>query len=276
MRRILGLLLVLGFTLACSVPGFEAATATVPTVIVIPNTGEETELTPPVIVVPNTGGEETATAIPTGVATAAGSVAQPSIPIIVTATLVPPTPSVPMVTPNAVNVNCRSGPDMAYDSVSILAYGVLAQVAGRTADSSWWYVQDPNNAANHCWVAASVVSLLGPTGGIPLAALPAPIADKVTVAVAAPPTVVCGLPNPVALSGTISTNGATTVQFQWEITGNQTVTTAPQGLVFTAAGTTNVAGPASVNIDCGSYTVALHVLSPNDLSASKAFTVERP
>lgn len=273
-RRILGLIVLVGFVLACSVPGFEVATEPVPTLI-IPNTGDDTTATV-IVVVPNTGGEETATPIPTGVATAVGSAPQSSIPVVVTATLVPPTPSVPMVTPNAVDVNCRSGPDLAYDSVSVLAFGAATPVMGRTADSSWFYVQDPANPAGHCWVAADVVSLLGPTAAIPLAALPAAIADKITVAVTNPPIVACGGPNPIGLSGTISTNGAATVQYQWEITGNQLITTTPQTIAFTDAGTQNVVGPSPINVDCGNYSVALHVISPNDLSASRTFTVETP
>ncbi len=278
-RSVLGLVVLVGAMLACSVPGFDAGTPVVPTLIV-PNTGDATNAT--VVVVPGipiTGGEETSTAIPTGVANAAGGAAAPGVPIVqvpTTVPVIPPTPSVPMVTPNAVNVNCRSGPDLAYDSVSVLAFGTATAVAGRTADNSWWYVDDPNNPSGHCWIAANVVTFVGPSAGIPLAALPAAIANQVTVAVTTPPNVVCGNPNPVALSGTISTNGAATVQFQWEITGNQTITTTPQTIAFTGAGTQNVAGPSPVNVDCGTYSVALHVTSPNDLSATKAFTIATP
>ncbi len=277
-RRILGLLALVGAMLACSVPGFESATPVIPTLI-SPGAGDEGTATVVVVpVVPITGGEETGTPIATAVANAAGGAPVAGLPIIeVTATAaIVPTPSVPMVTPNAVNVNCRAGPDLAYNSVSVLAFGTSTAVAGRTADNSWWYVDDPNNPSGHCWIAADVVTFLGPSAGIPLASLPAPIATQVTVAVTTPPTIVCGSPNPVALTGTITTNGAATVQFQWEITGSQTVTTTPQTLAFTGAGTQNVAGPSPVNVDCGSYSVALHVTSPNDLSANKAFTIQNP
>ena len=74
----------------------------------------------------------------------------------------------------------------------------------------------------------------------------------------------------------ISTTGAATVQFQWELTGSATNTSVPQALAFTGAGTQNVAGPAALGIDCGNYTIALHVTSPSDISASKAFTVANP
>ncbi len=264
---------------ACSLPGFEAATAVVPTLI--PPGG--TVIVPGgTLVVPNgAGGEETATPIDTAVATAGipitGVTAAPVI--VVTATpipVIPPTPTVPMVTPNAVNVNCRSGPDMAYDTISMLPFGASTQVLGRTTDSSWWYVQDPNNPTGHCWINASVVTILGPTAGIPIAVLPAAIANQITIAVTTPPVIVCGAQNAIGLSGTISTNGAATVTYQWEITGNVTTTTTPQTLAFTGAGTQNVAGPSGIAVDCGNYAVSLHVTSPNDLSASKTFTVSNP
>jgi hypothetical protein len=265
-HRIIGLLLLTCLLLACSLPGFETATATAPTLLVVPG-----------------GEEETPTPIDTAVATAGvpvtGATVLPPAVVQVTATsvpVIPPTPSVPMVTPNAVNVNCRSGPDLAYLPVSVLPFGGFTTVAGRTADSSWWYVQDPNNPAGFCWVAADVVTIAGPTAGIPVAVLPPAIADKVTVAVTTPGIVVCGASNPVSFSGTISTNGTATVTYQWEITGAQASTTPPQTLSFTGAGTQAVVGPAAYNVDCGNYMVALHVTSPNDLSASKTFTVANP
>ncbi len=260
-RLILTLISMTGLLFACSLPGFDQATAPAPTLIIVPAG---------TVVVPGlTPGaeEETTTPIGTAVATA---VAPPPV-LLVTAT-----PSVPTVTPNAVNVNCRAGPDTAYNSVSVLPFGASATVAGRTADSSWWYVQDPNNAAGFCWVAADVVTISGPTAAIPIQALPPAIVNQVTVAVAGPSNVVCGGPNPVSFSGSISTNGAAAVQYQWEITGAQTNTTGPQTLTFTGAGTQDVAGPGMYSVDCGNYTVTLHVTSPNDISASKAFTVVAP
>ena len=249
-RRTAGLVLLAGLLMACNFPLFlPVATPTVQPA-----------------------------ATPTEALAAATETASPTA-LVVTPTTPPttvPTPSVPMVTPNAVNVNCRSGPDVAYDAVSALLFGKSTQVTGRNADSSWWYVQDPQNSGEFCWVAASVVTLLGPTGGIPLAPAPAPIANKVTVDVSLPSTVACGGPNPVQFSGTISANGATTVQYQWEITGDKTNTTSPQTLTFTGAGKQDAADPGAYNVDCGNYKITLHVISPNDISASKSFKVSGP
>jgi hypothetical protein len=261
-RPLLSLLLLMGLVLACDLP--MSATAT-PVILV------------PALATP-AGGEEIATPIGTAVATALGAGPVGNSPVLlVTATpVIVATPTVPMVTPLSVSVNCRAGPDLAYDSVSVLAFGASTPVAGRTADASWWYVQDPANPSGFCWVNSSVVGIAGPTAGIPVAALPAAIANQVTVAISAPATAACNPPTTVMLSGSIATNGAATVQYQWEITGSQMYTTPPQTLVFATAGTQNVTDPNPYTVGCGSYSAALHVTSPNDLSATKAFQIAEP
>ncbi len=186
------------------------------------------------------------------------------------------TPSTPEVTPVAANVNCRSGPDVAYSAVSVLVLGDTTQVAGRNADSSWWYVHDPSDPGAFCWISAGVVTISGPLGGIPLVAAPAPIVTQVTANAEVSSTVHCGEPNTVMFSGTITTNGAATVKYQWEITGDKSNTTPPQTLDFAEAGTKDAQDPGPYTADCGHYTVTLRVLSPNDTRASKNFKIEAP
>ncbi len=197
------------------------------------------------------------------------------VPATPTATIVP-TPSVPVVTPNSANVNCREGPDVAYNAIGVLSSGSSTQVTGRSDDSSWWYVRDPANQSSFCWIFSGVVTISGPTGSIPVVAAPFAIVTGVTAGAALPSTIACGGPNPITFSGTITTNGALTAKYQWEITGDQTNTTSPETLNFTDAGTKDVPNPGAYNVDCGKYTVTLHVLSPNDISAKKNFQVAAP
>jgi hypothetical protein len=197
------------------------------------------------------------------------------LPVTAAATAVE-TPTTPQVTPVSANVNCRSGPDVAYDAVSILVSGSTTQVSGRNADSSWWYVHDPSNPGAFCWISASVVTIAGPQGGIPVIAAPAPIANGVTVDVTLPSTVACGRPNPVTFGGTISANGTADIKYQWEITGDKTNTTSPETLSFAEAGTKDVPDPGAYSVDCGSYKITLHVIAPNDISASKNFKTKAP
>jgi hypothetical protein len=251
-RRLAGLLLAAGLVLACNFPMFTSVYRQTPTPSVPTAAPTDTPVAVPASPSPTTAPAGTST--PTTV----------------------PTPSVPSVTPNAANVNCRSGPDVAYDSVGILVSGTSTQITGRLADSSWWYVHNPTDISSFCWVYAGVVTRIGPDVDIPVQAPPAAIANKVTVDVTLPSSVTCGGPNPVQFSGTISTNGAATVQYQWEITGDKTNTTAPQTLDFSDAITQDAANPGAYNVDCGKYKITLHVTSPNSISASKTFTVAAP
>ncbi len=251
-RRLLGLLLMAGLVLACNFPMFTSAYRATPSPSV-PTAGPTDTLAAPLPSPSPTAGL-LGTSTPTTV----------------------PTPSVPSVTPTTGNVNCRSGPDVAYDAVSVLTSGTSTQIIGRLSDSSWWYVQNPTDRSSFCWINAGVVTRIGPDTDIPVQTPPPAIANKVTVNVTLPSTITCGGPNPVQFSGTISTNGAATVTYQWEITGDKSNTTSPQTLTFTDAGTQDAANPGAYNVDCGNYKVTLHVTSPNNISASKDFKVAAP
>ncbi len=191
-----------------------------------------------------------------------------------------PAPSGPQITPISAAVNCRSGPDVSYPAVDVINPGQIAQIAGKNSDGSWWYVQDPNNPSTYCWVSAGVVTASGNLSGIGVVAAPpppptavAPIAvTNVTVSVAVTYNM-CGGPNVAEFSGSITTNGATKVTYQWEITGAKSNTTSPQSLTFKGAVTKSAPSPGAWTADCGKYTVTLHVLSPNDISASKNFKI---
>jgi hypothetical protein len=247
-RRLAGALLLAALLLACNFPMFAPATRPSPT---------------------DTPG-------PTATSIVFPTISSTKTPQGTTTPTVEPTPSVPSVTPTSANVNCRSGPDTAYDSVSLLVSGTSTEIAGRLADSSWWYVHNPLSPSEFCWIYSGVVRRIGPDKDIPVQAPPAAIANKVTVNVTVPETISCGQPTPVEFSGKISTNGSATVQYQWEVTGDKTNTTPLQTLTFADAGMQDAVGPGAYNVDCGKYKVTLHVVSPNNISASQNFKVNGP
>jgi hypothetical protein len=247
-RKILALTALVSLVLACNLQTTPPTnTPAPPTSTIAPGAPSDTPSVPP-----------TLTSVPT---------------IPPTATLIP-TPSVPQVTPISAGVNCRSGPDVSYPSVSSVVLGQVAQIVGRNNDSSWWYVRDPNSPGSFCWVSASVVTTAGPMGGIPVTAPVAGIVTKVTANADVASPVFCGGPNVISFSGQITVNGPTKVNFQWEITGDKTNTTSPESINFKSAGTKDAPDPGAYTADCGNYTITLHVLSPNDTSASKNFKVK--
>ena len=145
-------------------------------------------------------------------------------------------------------------------------------IAGKNDNSTWWYIRDPNNTNVFCWISASVANISGDLSNLPVIPALAVIVTHVTVGVSVSFSM-CGGPNAVDFSGTIMTNGAVKVSFQWKIRGDKFNTTPPQTITFSAAGTKNAPNPGAYTTDCGHYSISLHVLSPNDISAQQNFKV---
>lgn len=212
---------------------------------------------------------------PTAASGTPTSTMTPAFPPSPTPTPVPTvsaTPSAPQLTPTSPAVNCRSGPDVVYASLDTIGFGQTAMIAGKNGDGTWWYVRDPNNSSTFCWVSASVSTTSGNLNNLPVIPPPSVIVTNVTVG-ASVSFSMCGGPNPVAFSGTITTNGAAKVSFQWEIRGDKSNTTSPQTITFKAAGTKNAPNPGTYTADCGHYSISLHVLSPDDISAKQNFKI---
>lgn len=92
-----------------------------------------------------------------------------------------PTQCSPNVTAN-VDANIRSGPGTVYDQIGALLTGQSADVTGKNADSSWWYISKAGLPGGTGWISGSTVTT---------ACLPASVA-----VIAAPPT-----PTPKPVSG---------------------------------------------------------------------------
>lgn len=64
-------------------------------------------------------------------------------------------------------INVRGGPGTDYPIIDSFDPGEIAQVTGRNADSSWWYV-NLEGAGSPGWVFARLVQLTGSTESIPV------------------------------------------------------------------------------------------------------------
>lgn len=189
-----------------------------------------------------------------------------------TATITPTfTPSVPLVTPKDQPVNCRYGPGPEWLAISALKLGVSAEIVGRNASSTWWYIKDPLHANAFCWVWSGATIAIGNLEALPI--IPPPEAKVIDVKVSVVPGVgMCPGPMTVSFSGSISTNGPATVTYRWEVRGDTTLNAAPETHVFTKADTWTFISD-TLHLSCGSYRVILHVLSPNDTKAERNFTL---
>lgn len=78
-----------------------------------------------------------------------------------------PTPSVPMVSVS-VNTNCRFGPGAVYDYLGALLVGETAEIAGRDPSGDYWYIRNPDDPANFCWLWGEYAEAVGNYGSVPI------------------------------------------------------------------------------------------------------------
>ena len=116
---------------------------------------------------------DTPTALPSLTAT---WTAEPTFTLPPTLTLTPtftptflpsPTPIAPMISVS-VPTNCRVGPGKVYRQVGALLVGQTVQVYARTADSSYWYIRNPDSPTDFCWVWGEYATVTGLVSPLPV------------------------------------------------------------------------------------------------------------
>lgn len=189
----------------------------------------------------------------------------------------PPTSTVPIVSPNGVNVNCRLGPGTSWVPLSALVVGQTAQITGRSTDSTWWLVNDPLSPGRGCWVAASVVVTGGNLSGIGVVQSPAATVTNVTVDT--DPRVISvpgclGTAPTIELTGTIETNGPAEVRYRFETQQGGAMPT--QTTMFDTFGEREFSVDFTPTIAAGTYWVRLVVISPSSTQAEGSYRIDCP
>ena len=115
----------------------------------------------------------TPTPVPTEAAqpTATAEAAQPTptAPPAPTATPIPA--SGPKITADE-NTNCRVGPSTGYKVVTYFMEGAVSTVEGRDEGKDWWYIINPDDSSEFCWVWDGSTTVEGDTSTVPVVAAP--------------------------------------------------------------------------------------------------------
>ncbi|RME90278.1 MAG: hypothetical protein D6770_02815, partial [Anaerolineae bacterium] len=193
---------------------------------------------------------------------------EPPTPALPTATptiTLTPTPTVPMVTPKDVGVNCRLGPSTAWEVVGWLLPDQWAEIKGKDAEgNNWWYIENPTTPGTFCFVSGAVTVTAGNLAGIPT--VPTPKASVTAVNVEMNPknaSITCGMfPFTFDVTFTITTNGPTEVTFQRILSnGNKA---PPETVTFDKAETKEFNDYYRVGA-VGDYWFKVKVTSPNQV-----------
>jgi len=182
------------------------------------------------------------------------------------------TPRIILAAPKDQPVNCRFGPEVSYAIVGALIVGRQAEVIGKSIDATWWYVKNPNDPSNNCWLSSDFVVVAGNTDALPVVGPPEIGVNNIRVQVdPVAMNVGCSaFPQTFNVIGQITANGPTIVTWRWEAS-NGYVSTG-ETLLFESEGTKEVRGVVTV-WGVNDYWVNLHVLAPNDRSGGAYFKV---
>ncbi|MDK1080300.1 MAG: hypothetical protein QGD88_02375 [Anaerolineae bacterium] len=184
------------------------------------------------------------------------------------------TPDVPVAWPKELGVHCRYGPGVKWEAISSLPAETEAEIFGRSVNTRWWYIVDPQIFDSFCWVAFDVVNTAGNMNSILIVEPPTATVTKITVDVLVS-FLACGSSNQVTFSGSIKTNGKATVTYYWEVAGDAQSKTPEETIQFSESVTQEVK-TEFFSADCGDYSVSLMVTSPNGISTIKAFSIQAP
>lgn len=77
------------------------------------------------------------------------------------------TPLVPKVSVS-VPTNCRVGPGKIYDRVGALLVGETAEVVGRDPTGNYWYIRNPDQPNDFCWLWGEYATVTGNFTALPI------------------------------------------------------------------------------------------------------------
>jgi hypothetical protein len=181
------------------------------------------------------------------------------------------TPSLSVVFTNDAPVNCRSGPGTSYTVIGELKVGRQAEMIGKSADLSWWYVKNPNDPSTSCWLFADVVLVEGNVDSLPVVNPPEIVVTTISVSIEPPVmNVACdGFPRLVTINVQITTNGPATVVWRWEEKSSGDVS-SEKNILFEEGGTKTVQDLYQVK-SAKDYTMVVRTLQPNLLMGQANF-----
>lgn len=235
-RVVFSMLVIWGMVLSCNMPFASPAS---PSSEVAPSEVTDTPVSP---------SAPADTSSPTSAEASPPTPTFTPITIVITATFQPTeTPCVPkVVAPTPVNV--RSGPGTIYEIIGGLSQGQSANIAGKSSDGTWWYIELPNSPNYHGWVGGTVVNAsCVPASLAVIAAPPTPTFTPTKVPAIFAVTSVnyavskwsdAGHTDCPRITATITVNGPGSVTYSWTRSDGAS---SPSGtLTFDAAGSKSV------------------------------------
>jgi hypothetical protein len=182
------------------------------------------------------------------------------------------TPSVFLASAKDQPVNCRFGPATSYAIIGALILGRQAEIIGRNEDSSWWYVRNPSDPSNSCWLSAEFVNTVGDVQSLPVVNSPVIMVTNVQVLINPPVlNVACdAFPQVVTVTARITASGPSTVVWHWQ---SSTGYVSPDKDVLFVVGDTKEVQDLYQVTGVNDYIVQVQTTLPNIMTGQASFKV---
>lgn len=182
------------------------------------------------------------------------------------------TPSAILASAKDQPVNCRFGPGTSYAVTGALTLGRQAEMIGKNADSTWWYVRNPTDPSTSCWLSAEFVQTVGNVDALPVVNSPEIMVTNVYVRVDPPfINVACdALPQVVTINVEITASGPSSVTWHWE---SNTGVVSPEKTVLFEAGDTKWVQDYYQVDKISDYIVTVQTTLPNIMTGQAGFRV---
>jgi len=157
-------------TLACGLPGVETPALPGPESNAQVTAVIETALAQAAQTLTQAAVESSLAPPPPSDTTAPEATATPSLTPLPSQTPLPsetPTPIVPMISVS-VATNCRVGPGKVYDYRGALLPGETTEVVARNSTGDYWYVRNPDQPGEFCWLWGNYATIVGNTSVLPI------------------------------------------------------------------------------------------------------------
>ena len=137
------------------------------------------------------------------------------------------------------DTNCRVGPDKAFEVVGALRVDDISEVHGKLRAGGWWYIKNVSNELpKYCWVWAKSTKVTGDTSSVPYVSAPVAHPPKLIVEISVLPAVSVVCPTTFVFTGTVNTDRATTLIYQFVNQNGKLVKSG--SIVFTDDGTKTI------------------------------------
>jgi hypothetical protein len=177
-----------------------------------------------------------------------------------------------LASPRDQPVNCRFGPGTSYAVIGALVVGKQAEMIGRNADSTWWFVRNPTDPSISCWLSAEFVQTVGNVQALPVVNAPVIMVTNVYVRVDPPVVnVACdALPLVVTINVEITASGPLTVVWHWESSAG---IISPEKTVLFEAGDTKWVQDYYQVDKISDYIIRAQTTLPNIMTGQTSFKV---